>query len=194
MTMPDDEPVDYYEALQVSPNADAEMISRVYRLLAQRYHPDNQDTGDNERFRQISDAYRVLNDPEARARYDLVHQQQRQKRWRLVSTGQRAENDFELEQALRLTVLEVLYTQRRTEPSKAGMFPVELEALTGQPREHLEFTLWFLVQKKLLQRADDSRIVITADGVEHLEQHYAGNTQRRLRLQGLPSERRASGQ
>ena len=43
-------------------------------------------------------------------------------------------------------------------------------------------------------RSDDSRTVITAEGMEHLEQHYQGNQQRRLRLQGLPSERRASGQ
>jgi curved DNA-binding protein CbpA len=192
--MADDEAVDYYEALQISPNADAEMISRVYRLLAQRYHPDNQESGNSERFRLLCEAYKILSDPEKRARYDLSHQQTRQERWRLVSTGQRAENDFEAEQALRLTVLEVLYTRRRMEPSKPGMFPSELEGLTGQPREHLDFTLWFLIQKKLLMRSDDSRTVITAEGMEHLEQHYQGNQQRRLRLQGLPSERRASGQ
>jgi hypothetical protein len=65
------------------------------------------------------------------------------------------------------------------------MFPVELEEMTGQPQEHLEFTMWFLIQKGLLSRSDNSRIVITAQGVEYLEEHYQANaTSRRLRLEG----------
>jgi curved DNA-binding protein CbpA len=172
--MPSAEPVDYYEVLQVSPNADTEMISRVYRLLAQRYHPDNQTSGDVAQFRLVCEAYGTLSDPERRARYDVTYQQQRQDRWRLVSTGRRVENAFAGEQGLRLTLLEVLYTRRRMEPGNAGMFATELERLTGTPREHLEFTLWYLSQKKLVMRSDDSRIVISADGVEYLEEHYQG--------------------
>jgi DnaJ-class molecular chaperone len=57
-------PVDYYELLQLSTNAEAETISRTYRLLAQRYHPDNQHTGDETRFRQLVEAYELLTDPE----------------------------------------------------------------------------------------------------------------------------------
>jgi|SRR5271165_853346 len=63
--------LDCYEALQLSPNAEAETISRVYRLLASRYHPDNSETGNSEKFLQLSDAYQILSDPEKRARYDL---------------------------------------------------------------------------------------------------------------------------
>ena len=37
---------DYYETLQISPNADPDTIHRVYRLLAQRFHPDTQETGE----------------------------------------------------------------------------------------------------------------------------------------------------
>jgi len=36
---------DYYEALQLSPNADSETIERVFWMLAKRYHPDNDQTG-----------------------------------------------------------------------------------------------------------------------------------------------------
>jgi curved DNA-binding protein CbpA len=184
------EPVDYYEVLQISPNADPEMISRVYRLLAQRYHPDNQQSGNIAKFRLVSDAYAVLNDPEQRARYDITHEQQRRERWRMVAAGDRSENDFEAEQRLRLTLLEVLYTRRRMEPLDPRLFPTDLERLTGSPREHLEFTIWFLTQKKLLQRTDDSRITITAEGVEYLEEHYTGR-QRQLRLMAPMPERRA---
>ena len=62
--------LDCYEVMQLSRNADAETISRVYRLLASRYHPDNRETGDSEKFIRLSGAYRILNDPERRARYD----------------------------------------------------------------------------------------------------------------------------
>src|SRR5262245_39258642 len=141
-----DAPNDHYELLQISPNAEPETVHRVYRLLAQRFHPDNQETGNEARFRQLTEAYEVLSDPERRAKYDVQHAKQRQDRWRLVSTGAQSENDFESEQGLRLTVLEVLYTRRRVEPEHPGMFSPELEKLTGRPREHLEFTIWYLIQ------------------------------------------------
>ena len=41
---------DHYEAFQLNPNADSETIDRVYRILAKRYHPDNQETGDAAKF------------------------------------------------------------------------------------------------------------------------------------------------
>jgi len=56
-------PVDYYEVLQVNMSAEQETIDRVYRLLAQRFHRDNQQTGDENRFRTILEAYNVLKDP-----------------------------------------------------------------------------------------------------------------------------------
>ena len=82
---------DYYEALQVSPNADAETIQRVYRLLARRFHPDNVDTGNDSRFRLVHEAYTILSDPESRAKYDVFHQQQRQNRWKIATSGVHAD-------------------------------------------------------------------------------------------------------
>jgi curved DNA-binding protein len=177
--MPENRTVDYYEALQVSANAELETIHRIYRLLAQRFHPDNKETGNDSRFREIHEAYSVLSDPEKRARYDIAYHQQRQDRWRLVSSGAESENDFEIEQLTRLTLLEVLYTRRRLEPAEAGVFASDLETMIGRPREHLEFTIWYLVQKKLVQRDDMSRLFITADGVEYLEHNYRANLQRK---------------
>ena len=180
-TTTDEKAQDYYEVLQVSDSAELETIHRVYRLLAQRFHPDNSETGNPARFRLISEAYTVLSNPEERARYDILHQQNKQDRWRLVSTGGDADNDFEMEQRVRLTVLEVLYTKRRMEPREPAVYTLDLEGMIGRPREHLEFTVWFLGQKKFVTRDDNSRLVITADGVEYLEANYRTNT--RLRLQ-----------
>jgi curved DNA-binding protein CbpA len=177
-----DQSLDYYEVLQISANADAELIQRVFRLLARRHHPDNPRTGNATVFRQLHEAYSVLSDVEKRAQYDAIHEAQRHQHWRVASGAANAENDFESEQALRLTLLEVFYTRRRLDPRAPNLFPSELEKLTGTPREHLEFTIWFLVQKSLLMRTDNSSLSITAAGVEYLEHHYLENIRRRRRL------------
>jgi hypothetical protein len=57
---------------------------------------------------------------------------------------------------------------------------LDVEALTGRAREHLEFPIWFLSQKKFIQRGDDSGLTITADGVEYLENNVDGTVQSRL--------------
>ena len=78
---------DYYEVLQVSDGAEPETINRIYRMLAQRYHPDNQETGNEARFREITEAYQILSQPEKRASYDATNQLRRKDRWWLVSAG-----------------------------------------------------------------------------------------------------------
>jgi curved DNA-binding protein CbpA len=178
--MPSHKAVDYYEILQISPNAQPETVHRVFRLLAQRFHPDNAETGNEAQFRELNEAYRVISDPEQRAKYDVNHEGQRQERWRIVSTGAQAENNFEAERSVRITVLEVLYTRKRLELDSPGLSPLDLERLTGRPREHLEFTIWFLVQKKYLTRSDGSMLQITVEGVEYLESNYGTGAQRRL--------------
>ena len=80
---------------------------------------------------------------------------------------------------MRLTLLEALYTRRRVEPQSPAIYATELETLLGRPREHLEFTVWYLMQRKYLTRDDHSRLQITADGVDYLEQNYRANLQRR---------------
>jgi curved DNA-binding protein len=62
---------DFYEALGVARDAPADEIQRAYRKLARTYHPDvNKDPGAEDRFKEISEAYDVLSDPELRRRYD----------------------------------------------------------------------------------------------------------------------------
>jgi curved DNA-binding protein len=177
--MPDNSTHDYYETLQVSANAEPDTIHRVYRLLAKRFHPDNQDTGNSGRFYLIHEAYGVLGDPEQRAQYDIARQRN-QNAW-IVPSGAESENDFETERVVRLTVLEALYAQRRREPEHPGIFVMALGALVGRSREDLEFTTWYLVQKKLVQRGDNSQLLITAEGADYLEQNHLANLQvRRL--------------
>jgi hypothetical protein len=63
--------LDCYAMLQLSPDADPAAISRAYRLLALRYHPDNLETGSNEMFLRLSEAHQILSDPQKRASYDI---------------------------------------------------------------------------------------------------------------------------
>jgi curved DNA-binding protein CbpA len=173
--------VDHYETLQISANAEPETIHRVYRLLAQRFHPDNKETGNATRFRELTEAYEVLSDAERRAQYDVVHQHFVRERWKVAEAeGGDVDNDYRAEQVTRLTVLELLYTRRRTEPQKPTMSILDVEALIGRPREHLEFSIWFLTQKRFVQRGDDSGLTITAEGAEYLENNIDGVAQSRL--------------
>jgi DnaJ-class molecular chaperone len=64
---------DYYRILGVARDADDKTIKSAYRKLARKYHPDvakGKDVG--ERFREVTEAYEVLSDPEKRRRYDTL--------------------------------------------------------------------------------------------------------------------------
>src|SRR6185295_7496753 len=99
---------------------------------------------------------------------------------RIASTARRSSDNFEMEHVIRLTVLEILYMQRLTESNAPGIFLLDLEQLLGAAREHVEFTLWYLQQKQLVQRTENSRLAITAAGVDYLETEFRQNGQRRL--------------
>lgn len=62
---------DYYERLGVTRDADVSEIKKAYRSLAMNYHPDRNDSPDaEEKFRDVTEAYEVLRDPEQRSLYD----------------------------------------------------------------------------------------------------------------------------
>ena len=62
--------VDYYKVLGVSPEASQEEIKKVYRNLARENHPDH--GGDETKFKEISEAYNTISDPDKRREYDFM--------------------------------------------------------------------------------------------------------------------------
>ncbi|MFM7170505.1 MAG: DnaJ domain-containing protein, partial [Cyanobium sp.] len=67
---------DYFKVLGVERGADAETIKRSFRKLARQYHPDVNpgDKSAEARFKEISEAYEVLSDPDKRRRYEQFGQ------------------------------------------------------------------------------------------------------------------------
>jgi curved DNA-binding protein CbpA len=157
---------DYYEFLQISPSAEADTIHRVYRFLATRFHPDNRETGDTERFFLLTQAYEVLSDPERRAAYDLTRQASQPEP---LSKWIDFMDTMEGEVNRRLAVLTVLYFKRRSNPSQPEVSLRDIESRLGFPRDYLLFTVWYLRTKGLITRADNAEFTITAEGVDFVE-------------------------
>lgn len=67
---------DYYQILGVEPNAGEAEIKTAYRRLARKYHPDvSKETGAEERFKEVNEAYEALRDPAKRKAYDQLRAQ-----------------------------------------------------------------------------------------------------------------------
>jgi curved DNA-binding protein CbpA len=162
----------HYEFLQISSTAEPDTIYRVFRFLAARFHPDNPETGDADKFHELKMAYDVLSDPARRAEYDAM------------SAGQIAEpdplstsldfmDDMDGELNRRLAVLALLYIKRRTNPDAPEVSLYEVEQRMGFPRDYLEFTLWYLQRKGYIARADNAAFTLLADGVDFVETQRA---------------------
>jgi len=160
--------VDYYEVLQISPNADVDTIRRVYRMQAQRFHPDNLDSGNAEAFRKISDAYEVLNDPGRRAAYDRDHREAR-RREAIGVEPLPASPPVMDEMQRREKILSLLYSRRFSHPQHPSLNLRDLEALLSTPRGNLEFSIWYLKECGYLTRSDSAHHTITLKGIQFAE-------------------------
>jgi hypothetical protein len=166
-TNPSDEP-DYYQVLQVSRSADIETIRRIFHVLAQRYHPDNHDTGDQDKFRQVVDAHSILSDPEKRAAHDVFLAGEDKVRYKIFESLQSTEG-VQAEIRKRQGILRLLYAKRLTDTQQPSMRGRDFVEMLACPLEHLEFALWMLREQRLICRSDSNHFEITAQGVESFE-------------------------
>ena len=159
--------VDYYDVLQLSPNADQETTDRVYWLLAKRYHPDNHATGNPDKFRLAAEAHRILSDPEQRAAFDVRCEENRASVLKTVDETSDVDT-FAGDQRIFEGILSLLYISRRRDAQKGGMGIVRLERLLGCPAQHLEFHTWYLRQKSWIEYLENGQLTITANGVDRV--------------------------
>jgi curved DNA-binding protein CbpA len=163
--------IDYYELLEISPNANSGTIERMFRYFAQRYHPDNQHTSDRDRFDLIVEAHATLRDPIKRAQYDIQHKEHSDYSWKLseeASDSKGIEGDVYIQNKL----LSILYVKRRQNVSDPGIGNLELERLLGCPAEHLGFHVWYLKEKGWIGRTEDGMLAITVEGVDRVNSEH----------------------
>jgi curved DNA-binding protein CbpA len=181
----------YYELLQLSPNAEQLVITKIYRLLAAYYHPDNKQTGDEEKFKSVLKAYEVLSDPAKRARYNVEflgkeapsipqpHQDGPATPGARTREEIKAKFGFEgdgiageegpSERELRKLMLMVLYDVRRNTPGNPQVSMLVLAELLGCSIENLEFSNWYLKEKSYIRISESADFSITIAGVDYVE-------------------------
>lgn len=161
--------VDYYELLQLSPNADTDTIDRVYRHLAKKSHPDSTEFASYDLFQQIVEAHRTLSDPETRAGYDARYQDYWNRKWRLASEASNR-SAFSDDHVTRESLLSLLYVQRRRNMKSPGLGEHEVSRLLSTPPELVDFHFWYLRAKGWVERLQTGHLAITAAGVDQVEQ------------------------
>lgn len=173
--MPASDFKDFYEILEISPNADSGTVERMFRYFAQRYHPDNPETGDRVRFDEIMEAHDTLKNPVKRAQHDIQrnnHSEFRSKLGEEASDGKCVKRDIDIQNK----ILSILYIKRRRNIRDPGIGDYELELLLGCPAELIEFHLWYLKEKGWMRRTENGALEITVEGVDHVNSEYERKT------------------
>ncbi len=183
---PNDEP-DHYQVLQVSRQADTDTIRRVFHILAQRYHPDNRETGNQEKFRQVVDAHAILCDPEKRAAHDVFLAGEDKGRFKIFDSLENTEG-VQAEIRKREGILRLLYGKRLTDPHKPAMRAREFTEMLACPLEHLEFAMWMLREQHLIVRSDNNHFEITWQGVQAFEAEQGGYAKKSLIALPAPAQ------
>jgi curved DNA-binding protein CbpA len=161
--------IDYYDLMQVSPNAEEETIQQMFRHLAKKWHPDH-DQKDSERFRLLVDAHKTLTNPERRAAYDLRYQRFWDSKWNLAADASNTRvfvDDSEVREGL----LSLYYVQRRSKMNDPGLGELEVARLMRIPIHLIEFHIWYLKEKGWIERLENGQFALTALGVDEVEKN-----------------------
>ena len=159
--------IDYYDLMQISPNADVETIQHVFRYLAKKWHPDYR-KGDPEQFKLLVEGHKILTNTERRAAYDLRYEGFWENKWNLAaeaSDGQAITDDSEV----RASLLSLYYVQRRSKMNDPGLGEMEVARLMRIPVHLIEFHIWYLKEKGWIQRLENGQFALTALGVDEVE-------------------------
>lgn len=177
--------LNYYELLQVDRNSHSTIIRYAYRFLAAMYHPDNAETGNADKFRVISEAWKTLSDDGRRAAYDMslgvreqsaaaaagspVPQHARSSEFGRESLPVSPKTNLTWNEVeLRLAILQVLITARRQRPTSGGASgKMLMDCLNVDSVQEIEFAIWYLREKGLIEMGE-RMFMITAAGLDYL--------------------------
>lgn len=159
---------DHYSILGVEPKANLETIQAAYAKLAQKYHPENRETGDKGKFESVNQAYEVLSDASLRREFDKLKGTEGEQ-----GTPKFSGRDFfdalGRDSGLRLALLCILYDRRRAKPFTPSLSMRNVESMVQGTTEELNFAVWYLKQKNLAESDDKSSLQITVEGMDYLE-------------------------
>jgi len=163
--------IDFYDVLQVNPNCDAKILESAYHYLAKMYHPDHSGTEDSTRFYEVTEAYRILRDPERRAEYDTLYARNvRGSEYRFPTSEDGAiDESAALDDAQdHARILMYLYKRRREHAQDAGVVGFYLQNMLNCSDEHFEFLKWYLKEKGFVAVTEQGTLAITIQGVDHV--------------------------
>jgi len=169
--------VDYYKIMGVKPDVTADDLGRRFHRLAKRYHPDNPQTGNRERFDLLVEAHNLLKDPAKRSQYDVLYHQ-------IVGTPQSYAGDGNgsggdtvgQDVDTQTKLLSVFYNRRRHSIRDPGVPEMELERIFNCKIEALEFHLWYLKAKRWIERLENGMFSITVEGIDHVNSEHHRKT------------------
>ena len=159
---------DHYAVLEIEPKSNLDTIHQAYGKLAEKYHPRNAKTGDQQRFDAINLAYEVLCDSGLRAEFDKLKGVSEDKA-EFRFSGLDFFEALGHETALRAALLCILYDRRRLKPFTPGLSMRRVENMLEATAEGLHFALWYLKQRNLVASDDKSNLMITVEGMDYLE-------------------------
>jgi curved DNA-binding protein len=178
--------LDYYQLLQVNRDAHATIIRYSYRFLAAMYHPDNAETGNADKFRIISEAWRTLSDDGKRAAYDLslgIKDKQKAEQVKSQTAVPQFGRDSlphtpktnltwnEIE--LRLAILQILLEARRSRPQTGGASgKMIMDCLNIDDVSLVEFAIWYLREKGYIE-SGERVYMITVEGLDYLTEQLS---------------------
>ena len=159
---------DHYSILGVDPKANSDAIQAAYQRAAEKYHPSNPETGDQDKFDSVNLAFETLCDPGLRAEFDKIKGLDQDEGGPGFS-GLAFFKGLGQQSALRTAVLSVLYERRQKHPSKPSLSMRRLDSVLTVANDELTFALWYLKQKSLVASDDKSNLQITVEGMDYLE-------------------------
>jgi hypothetical protein len=181
--------LNFYELLQVDRDAHPTIIRYAYRFLAAMYHPDNSESGNAEKFRIITEAWRTLSDEGKRAAYDMslgAKVAAAPPPGQGAGSGANTDNfgkhslpkipktgiSFD-EVELRLAILQILLSQRKKKPLSGGATAkMVMDILDINDIPLVEFAFWYLREKGLVEMGERV-FMISVKGVDYIVDHLA---------------------
>jgi hypothetical protein len=158
---------DHYAVLEINPNATREQVEAARERLCRRYDPYEGEEPDEEKFEAVRLAAEVLSDPGLRREFDKLKGIAKEEPPKF--SGAAFFEALARPSGLRSAVLCVLYDRRRLHPFTPAVPMRQMLSMLHASEEEINFALWYLKQRNLVVYDDKTNLMITADGLDFLE-------------------------